>query len=233
MGKYLSRITSFTGNIIRRAHSAPQARSEHAVRLTPKRFLGIKIGDNIRYGSKKVGFVDYKIETGHCATEADFPADWFVEGSKPDNSGSRRLKPFMWVNELWMKDRKGKVKLLPRDKKFGAMTMKELLKVARESGCDSRIALIADSLENFQPGKFYNKMGFSLTPWEQAVFERLEKKYLAKFAELKKRGFADAEIDEFLLAQGYLKPTRINGRFYQETGRYNLTNPECIINYEV
>lgn len=235
MGKYLNKISAYTGSVLHHVYPQRTPPAENSVRLTTKRFLGIPVGNNIKYGSKKVGFVNYRIETEHYATEADFPADWFVEGAQTDRGGNRLLKPFMWVNELRMKDRLGKSHFVKRDKKYGAMTMKELLKTAQETGCENRIALLADVLCNtgFRPGKFYNKMGFSLTPFEQGIFENLEAKYLEKFAELKKKGLPDEEIKELLFAQGYLKPERVNGRFMMETGRYNLTNPECIINYEV
>ena len=235
MGKFIRLLTDYSGNLLQRFHLKSSELLEHSVRLTPKRFLGIKYANNIKYGSKKVGFVNYEIKTKHYATEADFPTDWFVKEAPRDKGGNHLLKPFMWINELRMNDRFGKPYLVKRDKKYGAMTMKELLKIAQNEGCDSRIALLADVLPDtgFKPGRFYNKMGFSLTPAEQYSMQKAEDRYLDMFEELKIKGLSEEEIEELLGFNGIFKPEKIGGRFVAETGRFNLTNPECIIDYLV
>ena len=189
MGKFIRLLTDYSGNLLQRFHLKSSELLEHSVRLTPKRFLGIKYANNIKYGSKKVGFVNYEIKTKHYATEADFPTDWFVKEAPRDKGGNHLLKPFMWINELRMNDRFGKPYLVKRDKKYGAMTMKELLKIAQNEGCDSRIALLADVLPDtgFKPGRFYNKMGFSLTPAEQYSMQKAEDRYREKLRGLARR----------------------------------------------
>lgn len=235
MGNFIKALAGHSGNLFQRFRLTSSEPFEHAVRLTPKRFLGIRYADNIKYGSKKVGLVNYDIKTQHYATEADFPSDWFVKDAPVDKGGNHLLKPFMWINELRMNDRFGKPRLVKRDKKYGAMTMKELLKIAQNEGCESRIALLADVLPDtgFRPGRFYNKMGFSLAPAEQHFLEKVERRYLEMFNDLKNKGLSDEEIEELLNINGIFKPERVGGRFVAETGRYNLTNPECIIDYLV
>lgn len=228
------KIISSVRNFFRSSKPSKQ-QGEAQFSLTPTTFWQAKAGHNINYGGERVGRIHFWQETQMRALPQEYPAEWYVEGAKPDKKGRLLLKPFLWVDELLMKDRMAQQTLLPRDKKFGAMTMKELLRIARETGCGDRIALEAAQCRgaNFTPGRFYNKMGFSLTPEMQKLLESLEKTYNIKFDKLRKAGYSDAEIVRMLGSQGYIKPERANGRFVAEIGRYNLTNPECIIDYQV
>lgn len=210
--------------------------SDNFVTLRHSRFLGLKeSGFSIFHGSKKVGYVHYDIHRNDLGKTANYPLSWFEEGIPEDVNGRRFMKPFMRINELSMNDRLGKSKLVPRDKKYGAMTMKEILKIANEAGCEGRISLLAGSLGGtaFEAGRFYNKMGFSLTPSKIIDLEGKERYYYSKLETLIRGGLSEEEAKAVLKRQKIECPEKANGRYVQDAGHMNLTNPECIRNYTV
>lgn len=172
--------------------------------------LGFKTGYIIKDLKKKIGYVDYDILSNRFGVKNEYPADWFIENAKPNKNGLYPLKPFMYINEISMNDRIGKKNLVKRDKKYGTMAMQKLLEISESQGSQSRIAVLADTLGNtaFKPGKFYSKMGFSLSP------KRIER--LAKEEELLN-----------------ISHNKIDNRYTEESGYMFLTNPECIINYNI
>jgi hypothetical protein len=185
---------------------------------------------------KKVGFADFSILTSQYGFKGKFPEDWFVEGAKPDKKGRYLLKPHMYINELSMKDRINRKQLVKRDKKYGAMAMQHLLQIAQDKGCETRIMLMADTLgkTGFKPGRFYHKMGFSVSPKRTQMLEKIEADYVSRVDTLQKQGVGNDEIEKYLTRTFPVsKPQKVNGRYIEESGYMFLTNPECILNYPI
>lgn len=194
----------------------------------------IKIRYNdIKYGKKHIGYVEYDIRPHAYGKTGDFPENWFVDGIPALDDGRRMVKPYMWIDLLYMDDRRMAKSFVPRDKKYGAMVMKKLLEIANKCGCEDRIALKAAvlPLSSFSPGGFYHKMGFSPTPDEIKIIKKIENSYLSAQAKLVENGCAQEETAVILAKEGYILPQIQDGRYKIFAGKMVLTNPECIINY--
>lgn len=210
--------------------------TDNFVTLRHSKFLGFEeSGYNIFHGSKKVGYVHYDIHRNSMGWTSNYPSSWFDDYAIEDMSGKCSMKPFMRINEFSMNDRLGKSKLIPRDKKYGAMAMKEILRAANEEGCGDRISLLAGNLggTKFGPGRFYNKMGFSPAPTRARQLEVMERRYYLKLEKLVRGGLSEDEAKAVLKRQKIKCPEKINGRYVEDEGLVNLTNPECIREYPV
>ena len=188
-----------------------------------------------RENGKKVGFADVCVYKHDYAPLSDFPEDWFVKGGTPNKKGQYPLKPYMYVIELSVKDRINKQKLIPRKKKYGTMMMQHVLHMANAKGCDTRICLYADTLgkTGFKPGKFYNKIGFSLHPDTVRLYDKVEKRYRKEFADLQRMGYLEEKIIQILNEKSIFLPPKANGRYVANDGEMFLTNPEDLIYYNI
>lgn len=184
-------------------------------------------------GKKEVGFADIKIHEWTYGDTKKFPEDWFEEDSPTNLYGKRIMKPYMYISRFSMNDRVGQRKLVKRDKKYGTMAMQHLLGIAREKGCDYRIALYAGQLggTKFMPGRFYHKMGFSLPYDKTQELEMMEFKYNRELKKLIKEGISQEEAKKALELMNIYLPEKQNGRYISEYGEMFLSNPECIIDY--
>lgn len=208
---------------------------ENKIHLKTDRALGIfPCGHKIMYGGKNVGFVSYQVDITASSTLDEFPLSWFEDFRYVGDTKLRPLKPYLMVTELFMNDRLNKSELVHREKKYGAMAMKELLRIANENGCDDRIALIADKLgkTEFYPGHFYHKMGFSPIPFTNELLRNREINYNLRLKQLKEKGFNEEQINKILADEHLFPPPEmVDGRYLIEKGRMVLTNPECIRDY--
>lgn len=210
--------------------------NDNFVTFKHSKFMGLnESGYDIFHGSKKVGYVHYDIVSDRDGVGANYPSNWFWDNPGPSFYEMGLLKPFMRINEFSMNDRLGKKQLIPRDKKFGTMAMKELLKIANDSGCDDRISLYAGRLggTKFEPGMFYHKMGFSLSPSRVKELTFMEKRYYLRLKNLLDEGLSETEAKAVLEKQKIFCPVKIDGRYAEDSGQMYLTNPECIRNYKV
>ena len=210
--------------------------NDNFVTFKHSKFMGLnESGYDIFHGSKKVGYVHYDIVSDRDGVGANYPSNWFWDNPGPSFYEMGLLKPFMRINEFSMNDRLGKKQLIPRDKKFGTMAMKELLKIANDSGCDDRISLYAGRLggTKFEPGMFYHKMGFSLSPSRVKELTFMEKRYYLRLKNLLDEGLSETEAKAVLEKQKIFCPVKIDGRYAEDSGQMYLTNPECIRNYRV
>lgn len=188
-----------------------------------------------RDGKKKVGMITCCVYKQEYARPNRFPENWYIKNSAPDKNGKYPLKPFLFIEELFMKDQIDKKQLVKRKKKYGTMAMQHILQIANARGCGTRICLEADTLgqTKFKPGRFYNKIGFSLEPDIIKLYEKLEKQYYKEFAKLKQSGLSDTEIEKYLNSKSLFLPEKANGRYVADDGTMYLTNPEDLLYYPI
>lgn len=231
-----NRILSFVKSLLFRTSKEQELSNEESVFIKPRKIFGIPAGNHIMYNKKRVGFVDFEIRDYYFDKVEEYPRDWFSLANAFSNHAQLQLlKPLLWVSELFMYDRVKSVDFMQRDKKYGAMLMKQLLRIANESGCEDRIALKVEALPGarFQPGNFYNKMGFSPGVGATERKRAIELMYRQQLLMLLEKGYDERQAKLFLEAQGLRCPEIVDGRYIPEYELAILTNPECIRNYVV
>src|SRR5574344_644299 len=205
--------------------------------LTCKKSIFFKNEYKFYDGKKYVGYANINISKISNAQKGLYPESWYVKDGIPDSLGHYPLKPHLMIGELEMKDRIGKQELVKRDKKYGTMVMQQLLHIAKKRGCGSRICLVAGNIggTKFHPAKFYNKMGFDLSPQKIEDMKRAEKKYQQDANILKEQGYSKSSIEQILSDKYNHIMQEANGRHFSESDYFYmfLTNPECIINYPI
>ena len=212
-------------------------KSARPFEVSPENILTVKknvFGEYVFMdGKKEVGFASIKIHEWTYGDTKKFPEDWFEKDATTNLYGKRIMKPYMYVSEFSMNDRINKKSLVKRDKKYGTMAMQHLLALAREKGCDYRIALYAGQLgrTKFMPGRFYHKMGFSLPYDKSHALEMMEFKYNKELKKLIKEGISQEEAERTLEQMNIYLPEKQDGRYISEYGEMFLSNPECVINY--
>ncbi len=196
-----------------------------------------KTAFSIMEGDKRVGYSTLSVMKNQFAKSGTLPKEWFESGCVKNENGEQLLKPYLFVDELAMSDRLGTSNIKRRNKKYGAMSIQKILKMAKENGCGCRILLKAGIMGRTapHPGKFYNKMGFDMLPCYTQKFRNTELIYQTQFNKLKQKGFDNDSISKRLANIVKDIPNKENGRYYN-TDNYEymyLSNPECTINYPI
>lgn len=198
-----------------------------------------------KFGYDAFSFYDGKQKIGSALISKGFsyrakgevPDNWFIEGGVPNEYGFYPLKPNIKVEELLMTDKIGMVKYEHRSsgKKYGTMCMQRILEWAEQNGFGSRITLQpAKHGSSVEPGEFYAKIGFNVSPKRVTEIETqiAKGKRTLEYINKNRDKLDDDLIEEMLMGIWSHEPN-INGRYFGGTGNGDvfLTHPEILRNY--